>query len=141
MQIKKYVPYVFGISLFMFMANKFFLRPWVLENDLLPLFQLIVLSLPNLIEAIMGAFLLTGLFFRLRIRFSGRVGAFSNGLIYLLAVVVAGLYVSLQELKVHNLGGKNVYDPNDLVFSLIGLLIAFGVLSIFGFLEESNINS
>ncbi|MEM7574511.1 MAG: hypothetical protein AAF433_16525 [Bacteroidota bacterium] len=46
----------------------------------------------------------------------------SNQNIYLLAVLLAAIYVTTQELKIHNLGGANIYDPNDLIFSGIGLL-------------------
>lgn len=45
-----------------------------------------------------------------------------------MAVILAGIYVITQELKVHNLGGNNVFDPNDVVFSCIGLLIGYMII-------------
>ncbi|MEZ5288410.1 MAG: hypothetical protein R2712_27110 [Vicinamibacterales bacterium] len=58
--------------------------------------------------------------------------------IYLLSVAITGAYVVLQEVKVHNLGGRNVYDPNDVVASIIGLVMMFIVFARFGVVEESS---
>lgn len=49
-------------------------------------------------------------------------------LIYLLAVVLAGIYVITQELKIHNLGGDNITDTNDIIYSVIGLIIGYAIV-------------
>ena len=66
MVIKKYVKHLFGIAFAIFISNKFFLRPWVIEHDLPELFQIVVFSIPNLIEAILGTLVLTGILLQLR---------------------------------------------------------------------------
>lgn len=53
--------------------------------------------------------------------------------IYVLVLILSALYVIPQELKFHNLGGNNVYDPYDLIASIIGLLMTFTILKKFGF--------
>ncbi|MEP2447184.1 MAG: hypothetical protein ABJI69_08145 [Balneola sp.] len=35
-------------------------------------------------------------------------------------------------MKFHNLGGRNVYDPNDVVASIIGLVFVFIMLNAYG---------
>ena len=67
--IKKYIIYLFGVSIFIFVLNKLYFRPWVVENDLSGSFMIIVFSIPNLIEAIIGTLLLTGILLQLNNRF------------------------------------------------------------------------
>ena len=135
MTVKKYVRYLFGIVSILFILNKFYLRPWVLENELPELFQIFVFSIPNLIEAIVGTIILTGILLRLR-QYSNK--KIKDSSVYLVAVSISSLYVISQELKFHNLGGNNVYDPYDLIASIIGLLMTFMIIKKFGFtdLEE-----
>lgn len=47
---------------------------------------------------------------------------------YLIAVCVTSIYVISQELEYHNLGGNNVYDPYDLIASIIGLIITLVII-------------
>jgi len=82
----------------LFMINKFLLRPYVLASDFPEAVNIFVLSFPNFCEAICGSLLL------------------------------ANIGLSLKSRKIHNLGGRNVYDPFDLLFSVIGLLIAAVIL-------------
>ena len=49
---------------------------------------------------------------------------------------MATIYVISQELKFHNLGGNNVYDPYDLIASITGLIGTFVVIQIFGFVYK-----
>lgn len=107
------------IPIFIFLK---FIRPSVLNSSSPDFFKVALLSLPNFFEAIIGTLTLTGIGLLINDRLSER-HQIKPKLIYLLAVVLAGIYVSTQELKIHNLGGNNVYDRNDLVFSFIGLLI------------------
>jgi hypothetical protein len=111
-----------------FICNKFLIRPFVLANDFPEIVNVIVLSLPNLCEAIIGALLLTNIGLLLRHKYLKTYHGLKEGHVYLIAVAAATIYVSLQELKFHNLGGRNVYDPFDLLFSIIGIAVAYGLL-------------
>jgi len=138
--IKKHVRYLFGIAILVFILNKFYLRPWVLKNELPEFFQIIVLSIPNLIEAIVGTLISIGVLFQLRQYIGMEVGIFNDKIVYLAAVSIAGLYVISQEFKFHNLGGNNVYDPYDVYASIIGLILTLGLVQAFGFIKERKTN-
>ena len=114
---------IFVIGLFMVMKMT---RPYVLENtDSLGL-HILFLSFPNLAEGIIGV--LTSTILLLAIRRSLKVKFLSDSSIYVIAIVFSTIYVLLQEFKIHNLGGNNVYDFNDVVFSVVGLSIGFGIV-------------
>ena len=110
--------YLFGIAIFVFILNKFYLRPWVLKNELSEFFQIIVFSIPNLTEAIIGTLILTGILLQIRQYFNEKTGHVKDTYIYLIAVCFSSFYVISQEFKFHNLGGNNVYDPYDLIASI-----------------------
>tara|TARA_R110002072_G_scaffold37556_4_gene109712 strand:+ start:5653 stop:5820 length:168 start_codon:yes stop_codon:yes gene_type:complete len=44
----------------------------------------------------------------------------------------AAIFVITQEMKFHNFGGKNIYDFNDVIASIIGLIVIFVMLNIYG---------
>ena len=134
--IQKYVRYLFGIAILVFVMNKFYLRPWVLENELPEIFQIVVLSIPNLIEAIVGTLILTGILLQLRQHFGKTTGNIRDIYIHLMATGIAAIYVISQEFKFHNLGGNNVYDLYDVIASIIGLVLAFGLIQGLGFVQE-----
>ena len=52
----------------------------------------------------------------------------SNEKIYISATILAAIFVITQEMKFHNLGGNNVYDPNDIIFSIVGLIVGFIII-------------
>ena len=60
--------------------------------------------------------------------------------IYQIAVTITAIYVISQELKFHNLGGNNVYDPYDLIASIIGLIGTFVIIKLLGFMENVEID-
>ena len=64
------------------------------------------------------------------------MGYIKDRYIYLIAVSIALIYSVSQEFKFHNLGGNNVYDPFDVIASLIGLGITYGLIQVFGFVEK-----
>ena len=135
-QIKKYVRYLFGISILLFILNKLYLRPWILENELSGFVLILTYSIPNLLEAIIGTLLLTGILLQMRQSFNEKMGTIKDINISILAVVMATIYVISQELKFHNLGGNNVYDLYDVIASITGLLGTFVVIQIFGFVYK-----
>jgi hypothetical protein len=115
---------IYIIILFVF--GKGVLRPYILEGDF-PLFMdIFVLSLPNFFEGITGVLSLTFIGLYLNHRFNKH--RLSNSIIYLLAVILATVFVLTQEFKLHNLGGNNVYDPYDVLFSIVGLGIGYLII-------------
>ncbi|MEO9802991.1 MAG: hypothetical protein ABJF04_07075 [Reichenbachiella sp.] len=135
MPIKGFYKRLFGVAFLTFLLNKFYLRPWVVEKELADFWQIIVFSLPNFIEAAMGTLILTGVFLQLRVY---RNMVLRDIHIYWMAVGATAVYVISQELKFHNLGGNNVYDPYDLLASIIGLVATFIVLQIVDFTDLQN---
>jgi hypothetical protein len=138
--IKKYVVYLFGIAILIFVLNKLYIRNWILENDLPDFFLIVTYSIPNLVEAIIATLILTGILLQLRQYFNKKLGSIKAVHIHIIASIIAAVYVISQELKFHNLGGNNVYDPYDLLASCIGLVGTFGITRLFGFTSEKDIN-
>ena len=135
--IKKYIRTLFAFAILVFVLNKLYLRPWVLETQLPELFSIFVLSVPNLIEAFVGTLLLTGILLQIRQYFNKDFGSLKETHIYLIAAGMAGVYSISQEYKLHNLGGNNVFDVYDVIASVAGLVIAFGVIRTLGFLDKT----
>lgn len=139
--IKKYIRYLFVIAILVFILNKLYLRPWVLEKELPDFFRIFVLSVPNLIEAIVGTLLLTGILLQMKHYFSKRLGDIKDTYIHLAAVGIAGVYGISQEYKLHNIGGNNIFDIYDVIASIIGLMIAFGLIQKFGFINKTELKN
>ena len=134
--IKKYIRYLFGFAILIFVLNKLYLRPWILENEFSGIILILTNSVANLLEAIIATLILTGILLQIRQYFNDKMGTIKEINIRILAVVIASIYVLSQELKFHNLGGNNVYDPYDLIASITGLIGTFIVIQIFGFVNE-----
>ncbi|TDF35098.1 hypothetical protein EYS14_22240 [Alteromonadaceae bacterium M269] len=135
-------PYIIRLYIFLLLFhsfNKFLLRPYILENDLAAFLQVFTLSVPNFIEAVMGTVVITGLLNLAQQRL-GILKSAGEQAIYTLAVGLASIYVITQEFKIHNLGGRNTYDPNDVVASIIGLIFIFILLTLYGFWREEESN-
>lgn len=111
-----------------YMVVKFFLRPLVLESEYGGLLQIFVLSFPNFCEAVAGTIFITFAVLLLKNRFFVN-SKLKEKQLYLISVLLAGVYVLLQEFKIHNLGGNNIYDPFDVVFSIFGLLTVLYILN------------
>jgi hypothetical protein len=135
-QIKKYVRYLFGVSILLFILNKLYIRPWILENEWSGFVLILTNSIPNLLEAVIGTLLLTGIFLQLHQSFNKKIKPIKDIYIHISAVVIASIYVLSQELKFHNLGGNNVFDTYDLITSIIGLVGTFIVIQLFGFVYK-----
>ena len=113
------------IALFAFFK---FIRPSVLESHPNEWVKITLLSLPNFFEAIVGVLILTAIGLSLNQRILSTNKQLQSNSIYLLAVLLAGIYVLTQEFKIHNLGGNNVFDQNDVVFSIVGLIVGYLVI-------------
>ena len=131
-RLKPYLIRLYIAGFFLFVVNKFVLRPVVLDRSFPRIFEIIVLSLPNTIEVVLGVTTLAGIFTALKFRFRPRYDHMSNVAIVSAATIVGAVYVLTQEFKIHNLGGRNVYDPYDVVASVIGLVGMFVLLSRYG---------
>lgn len=110
------------VVLVFFMVFKV-VRRKVLASDPHEVVEIFFLSFPNFCEGVIGVLTVTmiGLYVNRKLQLK-------NELIYLLATLLAAVYVITQELKIHNLGGNNIYDLNDVIFSIIGLVFGFFVV-------------
>jgi len=125
----KYIRYNLRIIIVIvaaYLLNKFVFRPYVLKNDFYEFLNVVVLSFPNLCEAIVGTLVLVNIALVL----NTRKPFIKTSYLYHVIPLIAAFYVILQELKIHNLGGNNVYDPYDLLFSVIGLILTYVFLLI-----------
>ena len=123
------VPFTIGM-------NKFVFRPWI-HNHFEHSFMLILVnSLPNFVEAIIGTVLIAGIGLVVQARFFSK--AVKVRTTYTLAALLAGVYVITQELNLHSLGGANVYDPFDVGASILGLITAYIFLNMAGLFTESS---
>lgn len=105
-----------------------FIRPTVLVRNAPEIFKIILLSLPNFFEGVIGTLVLTAIGLYLNARVLTK--QIKRQLIYIIATILATIYVITQELKIHNLGGNNVFDINDIIFSIIGLAVGFTMIMI-----------
>ena len=135
-QIKKYVKYLFAVCMLLFILNKTFLRPLIIKNEITGFVLILSNSIPNFFEAVMGTLILTAILFTIRLSFLDKIKIVKNANIHIIAVILAAIYVISQELKFHNIGGNNIYDPNDLIASIIGLIATFIMVEKFGFMDE-----
>lgn len=111
---------------------KFIVRPFVLENDYGGFIKIVVLSYPNFCEAVVGTIMIAFILLVINSRVSGGEWKLREKYIPFVSFLIAGAYVLLQEYKVHNLGGNNVFDSYDVIFSVVGLVVILGVLVYIG---------
>lgn len=107
-----------------------FSRPSILASEAPEWLKVVFLSLPNFFEAIVGITVLCALGLVANHRMLLKTQQLQTNHIYLLAVVLTAIYVITQEFKIHNLGGNNVYDPYDVAFSILGLLVGYVILRV-----------
>jgi hypothetical protein len=83
----------------------------------------------------MGTLILTGILLQLRQFLGDKLKLSNTTYVYLTALILASIYVISQEFELHNIGGNNVYDPYDLVASIVGLTLTYLIIRRFGFIE------
>lgn len=135
-RIKPYAIRLYLAVVVVFLINKFALRPFVLAHDFPVWAQVFVLSVPNTCEAVIGTLNLAGILLAAKRYLPPRLASVSDAALGVLATGLAAGYVLPQELKLHNLGGRNVYDPFDLIASIVGLVVIGLVVVRWGVLEE-----
>lgn len=101
-----------------------YIRPQVLESSSHQMFKIALLSLPNFFEAVIGTLTLTGVLLLLNDWFNKRYNLMPET-IYLIAVTLAGVTVIAQELNIITIRTNTTYDLNDIIFSIIGLLVGY----------------
>lgn len=127
MRLNSHIRVIFWSAFALFIINKLWVRSWIVDMEVQGLIALVSYSIPNFIEAVMGTFIVTGM-----LTYYGSHWFKRATVRNLTGVLLAGAYVISQELKIHNLGGNNVYDPNDLIASILGLLLSFLVIRKYG---------
>ena len=89
-------------------------------------------SYPNFLEGIMGSIYLGGL----GLWFKNRTGKWSpeheTATFFNWVTIVAALYVVTQELNWYTVTRENVYDPYDVIASILGLIVVNRVLNSVG---------
>jgi hypothetical protein len=98
------------------------------ENGYNGIVKIFVLSYPNFCEAIAGTIVITTLLLVLKGKFRKSIGWLKEKHVPIISTLICGVYVILQEFKIHNIGGANVYDPYDVTFSIIGLVFGYIIL-------------
>lgn len=101
-----------------------YIRPTILDSASPKFFKIILLSLPNFFEAVIGTLTLTGLLLIINDRLNKILPKF----IYISAVVLTSFYVILQELNLITIRGNTTCDKNDLIFLLIGLILGYLII-------------
>jgi len=119
--IKPYLVRIYVGSLVFFVLNKLLLRPLVADRPVPAWMDVVLYSSPNLIEAVMGMTTVAVLLLLARERLGRRWAQASDAAVYAATAFLAGTYVLTQEFKLHDLGGRNVYDPLDAVASCVGV--------------------
>jgi len=106
-----------------YLVIKFLIRPIVIENEYTGLIKTFALSYPNFCEAIAGSIVIAFMLLIINGKFWKKDFRLKEKYIPLISILISGIYVLLQEFKIHNIG-----DPYDVIFSILGLIIAFGLL-------------
>ena len=119
-----------------FLLNRHIVRPWILENAVTWPVTVVVYSLPNLVEAILGTITIAGILLDIRLRVAGTVSYSDCTTVYAIATVIAGLFVIASEVNLIRFRGPNIYDLYDLVASVLGLFLVYFLLTRFGLFYE-----
>ena len=103
------------------------IRPSALESTSFEFFKIVLFSLPNFFEAIIGILTLTGIGLIINDRFDKKHQIKPKS-IYILTVVLSGTYVILQELNIIDIRTNTTMDPNDIIFSIVGLIVGYLII-------------
>lgn len=112
------------ITLILFLVLKL-IRPSILAASAPGFIDTLFLSAPNFCEAIIGSMTIVMIGVLIRNRLGSGL---SDIRLYIGSIALTGVYVFSQEMRFHNIGGNNVYDPNDMIASFLGLGVAVLIL-------------
>ena len=141
LRFKRYLNIVSLGAILALVICKSVLRPWARAHEVPEFVNIILGSIPNFLEPLVGLPALTGILLMLRHDRFKALQQFSERGIYFLAVFLGAIYVITQELRLHNLGGNNIYDSNDLVASVIGLVFMLVLMLCYGFIKSETADS
>ena len=133
--IKPYLVRLYLAAFAYFFVNKFLLRPIVTDAQAPRWLDIVVYSSPNLVEAILGMTVVATVLMLGLQRYWRDKALASDTVVYTVAALLVGAYVLTQEFKLHNLGGRNVYDPIDALASGVGVLMMWAIFCRFGVLD------
>jgi hypothetical protein len=136
MKIRLYLWFIIIISGLAYLLTRHLIRPMVIEDNISSPFMVIINSLPNFVEAIVGTVLLTGMLFSLREYSNLAIFKMEDSKLFLAVFIIALIYTVLQELNWLNHRTDNVVDPFDFIASLTGLIIMNRLLNQFGFVKK-----
>ena len=106
------------------------------QDKLHPFLETISFSIPNYFEAVMGTSTVVVLLLLAKSRKVPFFMSASTAKLKIIGIVFSAIFVITQELKIHNIGGRNIYDMNDLIASVIGLLFIAFVIFKYGVMEN-----
>jgi len=136
LKFKRYINWLFLVAVLSLVVIKTIMRPWVRQNEFHEAFTISLNSLPNFLEALVGVPVMTMVLLQLRHRQMQLLQKLSERSMYFISTFLAAVYVITQELKIHDIGGNNVYDPNDLAASVIGLVFTLSLMLRYGFIRS-----
>lgn len=129
LKIKNHIRIIYLVCFILFVINKAYVRKILLQKEYPQPLEILSYSIPNFFEAVLGTSILVAILLTLKFKNVGFLKNVKSLNLKLFGVGFSLVYVVTQELKFHNLGGRNVYDFNDLIASLIGIaFIAFVIL-------------
>ena len=134
--IKRYLIRLYLGALAFFVVNKFVIRALTADAAVPGWLEVVTLSSPNLVEAIVGTTNVAVLLLLARRHLGQRWAAVSDSAVYTTAALLAATFVLTQEFKLHDLGGRNVYDPLDAVASGIGVVAMWLLFHRYGVLKD-----
>lgn len=137
MKVRPYIWWVIVVSGLAFVINRHVVRPALLGTEASGALMVIVYSLPNLVEAIIGSINLAGILFWMRRRSRAALARISDSILYTAIFLIAAAFTISQEMNWFNYRPDNVVDQYDLVASLVGLVLMNRLFSRFGFVEMS----
>ena len=117
-----------------FLLHRHFVRTWVLQSYDSGIFVIVVNSFPNFLEAIIGSISLSGLGLLFKNRGAEWSPEKETTAFFNWVTIVATIYVITQELNWYSITRENIFDPYDIVASILGLLIINRILNSVGLL-------
>ena len=109
------------IVMFIFFKS---IRPTILNSTSPDFFKTTLLSLPNFFEAVIGTLILTGIGLIINDKLNKKK-QIRLTFLYVFAIILSGILVITQELNIIHIRTNTTFDRNDLIFSVIGLIIGY----------------
>ena len=135
-RIKSHIRIIYLICFFLFILNKAYVRKLVFQGKLHAVLETISYSIPNFFEAVMGTSMVVAILLIAKSKSVKFLRDMSHWNLKIIGIAFSTIFVITQELKIHNFGGRNVYDFNDLIASVIGLLFIAYVILKYGVMEN-----